>query len=153
MFRAYRDEGPEGRSVLSNGWLPTGDWGSWDPSTGSLTVDGRGDDVVITGGHKVWPDQVERILERHESVAAAVVVGVPDERWGHVVTAVIELTADGAHHPPRLEELRAAVGAELPRYCEPRALRVFDRIPRAGTAGSGLGKPSRATTRARLASQ
>lgn len=151
MFRAYRTADGEGPATNPQGWFSTGDIGAIDEG-GVLRVIGRSDDVIISGGHKVWPDPVERILERIEGVRGVAVIGVPHHRWGEVVTAVIEFDPRlGA--PPTLEVLRAAVAEALPRYCEPRALRVVDNLPRVGVAGSGLAKISRAATRTLLLGQ
>lgn len=120
----------------AGGWLATGDEGEWDEAAGRLVVHGRRGDVIVTGGEKVWPDPVERLLRRVPGVAEVAVVGRPDPEWGAAVTAVV-VPADPAS-PPALEDLRAAVRAELPAWCAPRRLELVDALPR-----TALGKVRR----------
>jgi O-succinylbenzoic acid--CoA ligase len=124
LLRAYRD----GRDPFSpDGSFATGDSGEWD-ERGRLVVHGRIGDVIVTGGEKVWPDAVERVLRAVPGVAEVAVVGRPDPEWGSRVTAVV-VPADGAH-PPRLEVLREAVKAELPAYAAPHAVELVGSLPR-----------------------
>ncbi len=58
---------------------------------GTLTLLGRGSNCINTAGEKVYPEEVEEALKHHESVADALVIGLPDERWGHSITAVVSL--------------------------------------------------------------
>lgn len=74
-LRCYRD-GSDPKD--SEGWYRTGDAGSVDPSTGILTVAGRTDDLIITGGENVWPEPVEVALLNHPGVQQVAVVGRPD---------------------------------------------------------------------------
>ena len=120
LLRCYSD----GTVPLVDGWLPTGDGGEWDGHR--LTVHGRRGDVIVTGGEKVWPEAVERVLRRVPGVADVAVVGRPDGEWGQVVTAVV--VPDG--EPPTLDDLRAAAGEQLPRWCAPKRLELRDELPR-----------------------
>ena len=95
---------------------------------------GRVDDVIVTGGEKVAPAAVERVLAAQPGVRAACVVGLPDPEWGPVVGAV--LVVDGS---PAADDLRAAVRAALGRAAVPRVLHVVDAVP-----VRGIGKPDRA---------
>ncbi len=90
-------------SAGEDGWLRTGDLGSID-SEGYLWVDGRRDDLIVTGGENVMPERVEDVLKAHPNVADAAVVGRPDPEWQEAVTAVVVLTP-GAHEDA--ESLRA----------------------------------------------
>jgi O-succinylbenzoic acid--CoA ligase len=119
LLRCYAD----GSVPLVDGWLPTGDDGEWDGER--LTVHGRRGDVIVTGGEKVWPEAVERVLRTVEGVGDVAVVGRPDDEWGQVVTAVVV----SAGEPPTLDELRAAVAETLPRWCAPRRLELRDDLP------------------------
>jgi O-succinylbenzoic acid--CoA ligase len=124
LLRCYRD----GRSpLLAGGWLPTGDIGSWD-SLGRLHVDGRRDDLIITGGENVWPQLVERVLAEHTAVAEVAVTGEADREWGQRVVAWV-VPAEPAR-PPTLEVLRAHVRRRLPAFMAPKVLRLLDRLPR-----------------------
>ncbi len=122
LLRAYRHN-PE--PLDTDGWFPTGDLGHPGPD-GELVVEGRGDDVIVTGGEKVWPDRVEAVLARHPAVAEVAVVGRPDPDWGHRVVAVV-VPADPAA-PPRLEELRAAVKEALGPWYAPRELELRSEV-------------------------
>jgi 2-furoate---CoA ligase len=74
--------------AIRDGWYFTGDTGYLD-ADGDLWVTGRVDDMVITGGENVHPVEVEDVLARHPDVADVAVAGLPDERWGQVVTAFV----------------------------------------------------------------
>ena len=78
----------ETADVLRGGWLHTGDLGSLDES-GYLYVQDRLKDMIVTGGENVYPRAVEEVLYSHPAVADAAVIGVPDERWGETVKAVV----------------------------------------------------------------
>ncbi|MBF8186932.1 acyl-CoA synthetase [Nonomuraea sp. K274] len=92
-FGYYNDPDKTARTFVTDEagtrWLLTGDLASVDPD-GTVNVFGRGSQCVNTGGEKVFPEEVEAVLKGHPSVFDAVVTGVPDERWGNRVAAVIE---------------------------------------------------------------
>lgn len=119
-------------------WLRTNDLGRLDG--GRLTVLGRQDDVINTGGHKVVPAQVNDLLLADPAVAEAVVVGRPDPEWGQRVTAVV-VPADPAA-PPSLESLRDRVREQLPSYAAPRELEIRSALPMLSS-----GKPDLAALR------
>ena len=123
-------------------WVRTDDLGTWDGTR--LTVLGRADDVVVTGGLKVAPRPVEEALLRLPGVAEAVVVGVPDDEWGQRVAAAVVLAA-GAR-PPTLDDARALVRAAVAPHAAPRQLAVVPALPLRGP-----GKPDRAAVAALLA--
>ncbi|RCV50253.1 AMP-binding protein [Marinitenerispora sediminis] len=106
-------------------WFRTGDLGRL--ADGRLTVRGRVDDVINTGGHKVVAGEVAALLARLDAVADAAVVGRPDPEWGERVTAVV-VPADPAA-PPTLPELRSWVAEHLPRYAAPRELELRAALP------------------------
>ncbi len=136
------DAGAHGREFR------TGDLGRW--VDGRLEVVGRADDVIVTGGEKVVPAAVERVLTAQPGVRAACVVGLPDARWGAVVAAAVVLEPPVAEPPVAepgaepdaagapVEGLRGAVRAALGRAAVPRVLRVVDALPL-----RGIGKPDR----------
>jgi len=124
LLRAYRD-GTDPK--LPGGWLPTGDAGRIDAG-GRLVVDGRMAEVIVTGGEKVWPAAVERVLARHPDVAEVAVVGHPDPEWGQVVVAVVAPRRAGA--PPTLDALREVVRGELGPWAAPKRLHLVDALPR-----------------------
>jgi O-succinylbenzoic acid--CoA ligase len=136
----YLGRPEETAAAFGGGWFRTGDLGRW--REGRLQVLGRADDVIITGGEKVAPAAVERVLAGRPGVRAACVVGLPDERWGQAVGAAVQLEA-GARAVE--VEWRAVVRAELGRAAVPRVLLVVDEIPL-----RGIGKPDRTAVTALL---
>jgi O-succinylbenzoic acid--CoA ligase len=118
--------------AFADGWFRTSDLGRW--ADGRLRVLGRADDVITTGGAKVHPAAVERVLLAQPGVRAACVVGLPDREWGQLVAAAIVL----APPPPAPAKLEAAVRAELGAPSVPKLLRVLPEMPL-----RGIGKPDR----------
>jgi acyl-CoA synthetase (AMP-forming)/AMP-acid ligase II len=100
-----------------------GDWVTVEPD-GSLTLLGRGNACINTAGEKVFPEEVEEALKRHPSVDDALVVGLPDEKWGQAVTGVVCL-ADG--HALDEAGLRAHVRQSLAGYKTPKRIVLADR--------------------------
>jgi len=113
-------------------WVLPGDMATVEED-GSITLLGRGSMTINTGGEKVFPEEVEEPLRNHPSIADAVVVGVPDERWGERVVAVVE-AASGAS--PSLEELQAHCRATIAGYKVPRDVVLVEKVLR-----SPAGKP------------
>ncbi len=98
------------------GWLPTGDLGELDED-GHLWITGRRSDRIVTGGVNVDPIEIEDVLRLHAGVSEAVVVGVPDERWGEVVAAAVVRSVGAYPDPGELEELTRTrlTTAKVPR--------------------------------------
>jgi 3-oxocholest-4-en-26-oate---CoA ligase len=107
-------------------WLVTGDMATVG-ADGAIELLGRGSVAINTGGEKVFPEEVEGTLKAHPSVYDCLVVGVPDERWGSAVTAVVQ-PVHGA--TPSLDELVAHCRATLAAYKAPKRLVVVDAIVR-----------------------
>jgi len=103
--------------------------GDWVRVLGDGYVEllGRGSGVVNTGGEKVFPGEVEKVLLALPGVVDAVVLGLPDPRWGEVVTAVV-VTAPGAGVTP--EQVQDEVGRHLAGYKKPRRVHVVDELQR-----------------------
>jgi len=119
------------------GWYRTGDLGRFDPEAGGrLRVVDRMGDVVNTGGVKVSPTEVERVLAGHPAVAEVCVAGRPDAEWGERVVAFVVPVS--AADPPALGDLRAFAREHLSAAKLPREVVLVDAIPR--TPG---GKPLR----------
>ncbi len=126
---------PEGTAVaFADGWFRTRDAGELDDA-GRLTVDGRLDDVVVTGGVNVAPQAVEGALRQHPDVADAVVFGRSDDEWGQRVVAAV-VPAPGAE--PDLAVLRPWVAERLGAPAAPRELHLIAAVPTLHT-----GKPDR----------
>ncbi len=107
------------------GWYPTGDVGAL--RDGRLTVAGRRDDRITTGGEKVWPAPVEDALRALDGVADAAVIGVPDAEWGSAVVALVEPDA-GAE--PDADELRRALRGRVAYPAVPRRIVFVAALPR-----------------------
>lgn len=135
VMRCYRDGTT---SIDADGWLHTDDLGRLG-SDGSLQVEGRRGDVIVTGGQKVWPDPVEACLAPDLSSSDYCILGLPDRQWGERVVLV---TTDAS---VSLDRIRGLVKESLPAYCAPQEIVVIDRIDR-----TALGKIRRAALRQRL---
>lgn len=123
------------------GWFRTDDVGTLDDS-GRLTVLGRADEAISTGGLTVMPGAVEAVLSRHPAVTECAVFGVPDDRFGQRVVAAI--VADRTAPVPTLEELRDFVALSLEPTAAPRELHTVTELPR-----RGIGKIDRRALRER----
>jgi O-succinylbenzoic acid--CoA ligase len=110
----------------STSWFRTGDLGRLDAS-GRLTVRGRADDVINTGGHKVVPGEVAAALQTCPGVRDVAVLGQPDPEWGERVIAVV--VPDDPADPPALELLRLHVRERLPRYAAPSRVVMVAAVP------------------------
>src|SRR6185437_3729073 len=88
---------------------------------GTLTLLGRGSVCINTAGEKVYPEEVEEALKTHPAIADALVVGVPDERWGQSVTAVVHVAPN---HPFDESDLRRHVKSILADYKTPKRVLV-----------------------------
>ncbi|MEV5582856.1 acyl-CoA synthetase [Streptomyces parvus] len=108
-------------------WVLLGDMATVD-ADGIVTVLGRGSQCINTGGEKVYPEEVEQALKSHADVYDALVAGVPDERWGNRVAAVVQLR-EGAD-ALTLEAVQSHCRTRLAGYKIPRALVLADRIQR-----------------------
>ncbi|MDQ7910836.1 AMP-binding protein [Phytohabitans sp. ZYX-F-186] len=113
-----------GRTLSDDGWLATGDVGSMD-ERGYLTVRSRLKDMIIRGGENIYPREIEEVLVAHPAVTGAAVVGLPDERWGEQVAAV--LTADPA--AVDAQALHDYVRAHLAPHKTPKRWFVTDVLP------------------------
>jgi fatty-acyl-CoA synthase len=93
---------------------------------GSFTLLGRGSQCINSGGEKIFPEEVEEALKTHPAIDDALVFGLPDEKWGQAVTAVVE-----AHAPVDPDELRAHVRQHLAGYKAPKTVHIVKKVPRA----------------------
>ena len=123
LFRVYRD-GTNPKD--EGGWFATGDLG--EINNGVLAVHGRRDDLINTGGYKVWPKSVENSINQIPGVVDCVVMGLPDEKWGAAVCAWIIL--QDSTQSLKLDDARRHVKKTLPDYCAPQRIFIVDQIPR-----------------------
>lgn len=111
------------------GWFRTDDLGALDDS-GALSILGRADDAVSTGGLTVLPQLVENALASHPAIAECAVFGVPDARLGQRVATAIVLAA--GQRAPTCAELRAHIAKTLDPTAAPRQVHIVDELPRRG---------------------
>jgi len=104
-----------------------GDWCEVE-ADGSLTLLGRGSACINTAGEKVFPEEVEEVLKRHPAIDDALVIGLPDDKWGQSVTAVVEMVEGQSLDAA---EVRAFVRKSLAGYKTPKLIVVADRSLRA----------------------
>lgn len=137
----WGDPGLTGSQIV-DGWLRTGDMGHFDEE-GFLFIAGRKGDMIISGGMNVFPSEIEAVLNEHPGVADVAVIGLPDERWGETVCAVVEL----AHGSVISEDDLVAFCTErLAGYKKPTSIRFVDELPR-----TLAGKPKKFLLRERFA--
>ena len=127
---AYVNQPDEQAERFRDGWLYIGDLATWDEDE-YVTIVGRKDDMIISGGENVHPTQVEAVLAEHPGVADAAVVGLPDERWGELVVAYVVATN------PELDaaacEAHCTGHPMLAGYKRPRAYRFVSELPMTAT--------------------
>jgi 2-furoate---CoA ligase len=124
-FEGYWKNPDADDKALVQGWYFTGDSGRFD-TDGDLFVTGRVDDMIITGGENVSPVDVESCLSMHEDVDDCAVVGLPDERWGKIVTAFIKRRG-----PAGEAELDAhCLASKLANFKRPRRYIFVAELPR-----------------------
>jgi acyl-CoA synthetase (AMP-forming)/AMP-acid ligase II len=125
VMKEYYKNPEKTAETLKGGWLHTGDMARQDDE-GFIYIVDRKKDVVITGGENIFPVEVEDILRRHPGVYDAAVIGIPDERLGEIVAAVIDPKPGTTLTE---EELDQFCEENLPRYKRPRRI-IFDKVPR-----------------------
>ncbi|KUI27683.1 long-chain fatty acid--CoA ligase [Mycobacterium sp. IS-1742] len=125
LMKGYHNR-PEAtaEAVTPDGWFRTGDVGRIDPD-GFIFVEDRLKDMIISGGENVYSIEVERVLAEHPAVTEVAVIGVPDEKWGEAVKAVVAV-GDSASE----EELTEWCRERLARYKCPRSIDIVDELPR-----------------------
>ncbi len=125
----YWNRPEDSERVFGGAWFHTGDAASRDPD-GYYWYEGRADDLIIAAGYRIGPFEVESVCLEHPAVAEAGVIGVPDERRGHVVKAFVVLAA--GHEPSDAlgDEIRRFVRDRLSAYAYPRQVEFVDGLPK-----------------------
>jgi acyl-CoA synthetase (AMP-forming)/AMP-acid ligase II len=140
VMNGYWNRPDETATVFRHGWLHTGDIARRDDD-GFLTIVDRAKDVIVSGGFNVYAREVEDVIAAHEAVASVAVIGIPDERWGEAVTAVVV-------RRPGMDvtdaELIAVVRERKGGVHAPKSVEFVDALP-----VSALGKPDKKALRAR----
>jgi acyl-CoA synthetase (AMP-forming)/AMP-acid ligase II len=129
ILKSYWDQPDATDDALAGGWFHTGDGGTLDDG-GYLTISDRKKDVIITGGENVSSIEVEDALFSHPSVAEVCVIGVPDERWGETIKALVVL-APGTTATE--DDLRAWCKERLAGYKCPTSVEFRDELARTAT--------------------
>ena len=140
VMRGYwEDPAATAGTIDPDGWLHTGDVARIDPD-GIVSIVDRTKDIIVSGGENVASREVEEVLHTHPAVRDVAVVGLPDARWGEVVTAVVVLRT-----PADPDELVAHCRAHLAGFKAPRRIEFADELPRTAS-----GKVRKHELRARL---
>lgn len=126
----YYKEEEKTKVTFRNGWMHTGDLGQLDED-GYLTIVGRTKDMIITGGQNVFSSEVEETIISHPKVQEVAVVGLPDEKWGEKVTAVI-MPKQGAEIDEK-EIIEYCNEKQLARFKIPKSIIITNEIPKTPT--------------------
>src|SRR5947209_6655257 len=129
VLAGYWENPDASAEALEGGWFHTGDGGTLDDG-GYLTISDRKKDVIITGGENVSSIEVEDAVFSHPAVAEVAVIGVPDDKWGEMVTALV-VVAEGESVTEA--ELIAHTRERIAGYKAPKRVEVRDAIPRTAT--------------------
>jgi fatty-acyl-CoA synthase len=126
-MRGYYDMPAETAATIDDGgWLHMGDIGSMD-ERGFLRVTGRVKDMIIRGGMNLYPAEIEAVLQDHPAIETAAVIGVPDEKWGEQVAAVLRLRADAGR--PTAAELTEFVRDQIAPHKVPVFWSFVEALP------------------------
>ena len=139
VMKGYYKAPDKTAETIINGWLHTGDVGHID-AEGYLHITDRKKDMIISGGFNVYPSEVEQVLWSHPAVQDCAVIGVPDEKWGEAVKAVVELNKGQS---VTAEELIALCKEKLGSVKAPKTVDFIDVLPRS-PVGKVLKKDLRA---------
>lgn len=126
IMKGYWQREKETQKVLQNGWYHTGDAGYLDEE-GYLYIYDRVKDMIVSGGENIYPAEVESVLYNHPSVADVAVIGVPDEKWGEAVKAVV-VREQGKF--PSEQELIKFCRTMLGAYKVPKSVDFVQELPR-----------------------
>jgi fatty-acyl-CoA synthase len=126
-------------AALRDGWFHTGDLGHLDDE-GDLWIDARKDDLIKSGGERIYPAELEDLLRQVPGVADVAIVGRPDPTWGEVPAAVV---VPAAENRPTIDDLLACLDGRVARFKRPKDVLFVDELPK-----SALGKILRYRLRA-----
>jgi len=129
VTKGYWNLPEETEKAIRDGWLHTGDMAVMDEE-GYVTIVDRKKDMILTGGENVYSIEVENLLYGHDAVLECAVLGVPDEKWGEAVKAVVVLKPGVAATE---EELIRFCKARIARYKAPKSIDFLDALPRTGS--------------------
>ena len=129
VLEGYWEQPEESAKALAGGWFHTGDGGLVDDD-GYLTIQDRKKDVIITGGENVSSIEVEDVIFSHPDVAEVAVIGVPDEKWGETIKALV-VKADDSDLTE--QELIDYVKSKVARYKAPSTVEFREMLDRTAT--------------------
>jgi long-chain acyl-CoA synthetase len=129
VMLGYWRKPEETKAALFDGWVRTGDAGYMDPDGFVFLVD-RLKDMIVSGGENIYSSEVENVVARHPAVATCVVIGVPDEKWGEAVHAII---VPRAGHEPNKDDILQHCRSNIAAYKCPRSIEFrTDPLPVSG---------------------
>jgi fatty-acyl-CoA synthase len=128
VMNGYKDLPDETAEALSGDWLHTGDVGRFDDD-GYLYIVDRTKDMVITGGFNVFPREVEDVISAHPAVSMVMVIGVPDDKWGEAVKAVVVLQRGHEPSDALTAELQRLVKDVKGSQQSPKSIDYVDTLP------------------------
>lgn len=126
MFRFYWNNQQETEKIIHDGWLKTGDLAMMDED-GDFYIVGRSKEMIISGGENVYPQEVEQCILRHQQVQEVAVIGVADDYWGEIVTAIIACKDQG---DSIIEDIKEICSKHLGRYKIPKKIMFIDELPK-----------------------
>lgn len=138
LFDYYWNKEEETNKAFHHKWFKTGDLGRKDQD-GDYYIVGRKKDMIISGGENIYPLEIENVLHRHPSIEEASVVGLPDEKWGEVVTAFIVMKNEKELREVDEKELKAYLISHLAGYKLPKKYHFVKELPK-----TSIGKISKA---------
>jgi acyl-CoA synthetase (AMP-forming)/AMP-acid ligase II len=141
LMKGYWNMPDATSGALQGGWLHTGDLG-WADEDGYIFLAGRVREFIKRGGEMISPEEVEEVIDLHELVSESAVIGLPDEKWGEIVHAVVVAAPNTA---PTGEEIIDWCHERLASYKKPDAVHFVDELPR-----SQLGKVMKGELRAQF---
>jgi fatty-acyl-CoA synthase len=142
VMQGYKDMPAQTAEAFAGGWLHTGDVGKLDED-GFLYIVDRTRDMIVSGGFNVFPREVEDVLTGHPAVSQVVVIGVPDERWGEAVKAVVVLRPGFEPGPALIQAMQDRVKVAKGAVQSPKTIDFVDAIPL-----TPVGKPDKKAVRA-----
>jgi fatty-acyl-CoA synthase len=142
VMHGYKDMPDQTAEAMAGGWLHTGDIGRFD-NEGFLYIVDRKKDMVVTGGFNVFPREIEDVLSAQDAVAQVAVIGVPDEKWGEAVKAVIVLKPGFTASETLTTELVDCVKTAKGSVQAPKSIDYVEAIPL-----TAVGKPDKKVLKA-----
>ncbi len=126
VMRGYLNQPEETEKTVVDGWLHTGDVGTFDED-GYLKIVDRIKDMIIRGGENIYPKEIESVLYTHDGVLEAAVIGRPDETMGELVVAYVALRPES---DATVEDLAELCESELAKYKRPVSIEIVDELPK-----------------------